>query len=56
MKDTSCLNCKAFHFNDWGTCDAFPDGIPTEITFGAVNHFKPYEGDHGVQFEPIEDK
>ena len=36
-------------------CDAFPDGIPFQIAYGDNKHLKPYKGDHGIQFEPIED-
>lgn len=32
------------------TCDAFPDGIPTEILIGEVDHTTPYKGDRGIQF------
>jgi len=53
MTDTSCLNCKHFNFDNWGTCEAFPKGIPVEITFGAVNHFDAYGDDGGIQFEPL---
>lgn len=35
-------------------CTAFPDGIPTEIRIGLVDHTKPYPGDHGVQFRQRE--
>ena len=54
-----CLPCK--HFNrkaysksDEKTCEAFPDSIPDEIWRGDNDHKKPYPGDHGIQFEPIE--
>src|SRR4029079_9870358 len=39
-------------------CDAFPEGIPHEITTGENLHLEPYqpslehpEGDHNIQFE-----
>ena len=53
---SSCIECKYFHFEDWGTCDAFPGGIPLDILAANVAHDEPYEGDNGIQFEPIEKK
>lgn len=51
-----CNLCTHYHINreEKNTCDAFPDGIPEEIWVGDNDHTKPYEGDHGIQFEPIE--
>jgi molybdopterin-guanine dinucleotide biosynthesis protein A len=51
-----CKLCKHFSIVrsiDSGkhVCDAFPDGIPDEIWQGDNNHSKPYQGDHGIQFE-----
>lgn len=38
--DLICFRCK--HFNRWeGGCDAFPDGIPDEITSGENEHSEP---------------
>ena len=51
IKEPVCLTCK--HFIVWGSCGAFPDGIPKEITMGENNHTKPYPGDDGIQYEPI---
>lgn len=44
-----CMSCK--HSNHNGTCKAYPDGIPLEIVSGRVNHYLPYEGDNGIQYE-----
>ena len=35
-------------------CKAFPKGIPKKIITGEHDHTKPYKGDHGIRFEPIE--
>lgn len=50
-----CSKCK--HFNEY-RCPAFPgeDGIPPGILMGTISHKKPYPGDHGIRFEPIEKK
>lgn len=39
-------------------CEAFPSGIPFEITSGENLHTKPYPGDHGIQYEsePVENR
>lgn len=34
------------------TCSAFPGDIPVEMTSFEVDHRLPYDGDHGIQFEP----
>jgi len=43
-----CNRCR--HKRDGVACDAFPDGIPTEILRSGA-HFLPVPGDHGIVFE-----
>ncbi len=49
MVSPVCDFCK--HETGHRTCAAFPDQIPDEIWNGENKHAKPYQGDHGIQFE-----
>jgi len=50
-----CVYCKRLINDGKGRlCAAFPDGIPLPIWLGNNNHTKPYPGDHGIQFEPVQ--
>lgn len=65
IPSAQCLRCK--HFRGMEAvetepglepdvvlvCDAFPRGIPDAITEGR-DHSRPYPGDHGIRFEPLE--
>jgi hypothetical protein len=44
-----CDSCT--HRRTSTTCDAFPDGIPIEISTLGGDHRKPVAGDHGIQWE-----
>jgi len=48
-----CFNCK--HFREFeGGCDAFPKGIPAEITSGENPHDKPLPNQkNNITFTPI---
>ena len=48
----SCTECKHY-LGEW-KCKAFPESIPSEIMLMKVEHNKPYEGDHGIQYAPAE--
>lgn len=57
---TICWACKHLRADSavvdgWmvSTCDAFPDGIPTQIFIDGFDHRKEFGGDNGVRFEPI---
>lgn len=36
-------------------CAAFPDGIPADIWKNRVDHRQPVEGDHGLQWTPVDE-
>lgn len=52
-----CFKCKHFRrFSDDGGCDAFPKGIPDEITSGDNEHKKPLKDqDNNIVFTPATD-
>ena len=58
MQGSQCLECKHFlgaRGEKLGLrCEAFPNGIPEEILSGEVDHTKPVNGDHGIQFKKRE--
>ena len=49
-----CFACKYLRKFDRKTgvytCLAFPEAIPASIVFNRVDHRKPIDGDHGIQF------
>lgn len=54
MQSNQCLEC--VHYLGEVECEAFPEGIPTPIITGEVDHAEPYEGDNDIQFEPTEEE
>jgi len=62
MLEPNCSRRKCKHFlgvkdddrpnsEDVVICTAFPDGIPDAIAYGPIPHTRPYQGDHGIQYE-----
>lgn len=50
---TPCVFCRRFRAKTYpASCEAYPDGIPEAILEGRVDHRKPFQGDHGIRFEP----
>lgn len=53
--DLICFRCKHFREIEGG-CNAFPEGIPDEITSGENEHSKPLKDqENDIVFEQIED-
>ncbi len=55
MADPQCEYCKHLDrtrmFIQGYYCAAYPEGVPDEILFNAVDHTQSYDGDNGVRFE-----
>ena len=47
-----CIEC--VHYKGGIKCSAFPKRIPDEITEHQHDHRKPYPGDNGIRYEPID--
>ena len=54
-QSNQCGTCK--HYQGDMRCDAFPypKRIPQKIVSGLFDHRKPYPGDNGVRWEPVEE-
>lgn len=48
---TACTRLKLGDDLDGWRCEAFPEGIPVEITEGGFDHRKAFRGDNGIRFE-----
>lgn len=56
MITRQCPNCGYYiDTKESPACLAFPDGIPMEILTGDHDHRKPFEGDHGLRFFPVDE-
>lgn len=53
-KDVNCLSCAHFSRSKYGTCKAFPEGIPHLVQSGEVSHLVNIEGDNGIKFKLVE--
>ena len=46
-----CYHCRHYYEGGRFACAAFPDGIPDDVWHD--EHYEPYPGDHGIQFEEL---
>ena len=53
IKIRKCRECIFYISNK--KCSVYSNGIPEKIWDGEHDHTEPYEGDGGIQFEPIEE-
>lgn len=51
-----CFTCRHYRPEDEErfACAAYPAGIPMAIALSEVDHHQPYEGDNGIQYEPVD--
>lgn len=55
MEDKSCLACVHLDREKFGTCEAFPDGVPFAINSGEFSHNRVYPGqENDIVFEKEE--
>jgi hypothetical protein len=47
---SQCHRCARYAGHD--VCEAYPDGIPSNVIYNLYDHRLPHEGDHGLQFVP----
>jgi hypothetical protein len=47
-----CDQCR--HYLEGDRCLAFPRGIPLAILLGEIEHDRPFPGDGGVTFSPLD--
>lgn len=50
-----CLTCRR-RYGRSTTCQAFREGIPTEILLGENDHRNPYPGDNGLTYLPKKER
>ena len=54
--DLNCFGCEHYHLemSKFGTCDAYPDGIPLAIASGEFDHRKNFIGDRNLTYSKRE--